>query len=260
MRRILHLSDVHFGPPHRAELSESVLTLVRERQPDLVVLSGDLTQRAKARQFQEARRFVDRLGVPALTVPGNHDVPMYRWAFLARVFAPFAAYRRHFSAELEPIFEDDELLVVGINTAFNWTIRDGRIKPEQLRRACARLEAAPAEKFKIVVAHHNLIQPPAFGGYKAIPNAGKIVPALAKAGARLILSGHTHVTLRAESHDWFPGDQPSMTLLHSGTTTSDRYRKHGPKENTCFWVEVTEGEAKPSLLLWAGKWVEEAHP
>src|SRR4030095_10141040 len=78
VRHLLHISDVHFGPPHRPELAEKGLAFVEEHRPAAVVLSGDLTQRAKPKQFQEARRFVDRLPAPTLVVPGNHDVPLYR--------------------------------------------------------------------------------------------------------------------------------------------------------------------------------------
>ena len=104
------------------------MAFVERQRPDLVVVSGDLTQRAKPEQFRQARAFVDRieaLGVPTLTVPGNHDVPLYRvWE---RIFNPFGCYRKYFSPELEPVYRDDELLVVGINTAFGWTLKDGRI-------------------------------------------------------------------------------------------------------------------------------------
>ena len=125
MRQILHISDVHFGPYHQPEVAAGVLDLIERRRPDLVAVSGDLTQRAKPYQFVEAREFVDRIPVPTIAVPGNHDVPMYR--FWERLLAPYGAYRKHFAQELEPVVRDDEMLVVGVNTAHNWTIKDGRI-------------------------------------------------------------------------------------------------------------------------------------
>src|ERR1700728_3239791 len=111
-RTLLHCSDVHFGPKHLPAVTAGLLALIEARRPDLVVVSGDLTQRAKPAQFRAAREFVDRIPVLTLVVPGNHDVPMYRGLFLERIFAPFQAYRRCFSADLEPILRDDEMLVV----------------------------------------------------------------------------------------------------------------------------------------------------
>jgi predicted phosphodiesterase len=125
VRTIFHISDVHFGPPHLPRVSDGVVELVEERRPDVVVLSGDLTQRAKPEQFRQARRFVDRMPVPTLVVPGNHDVPLYR--FWERIFDPLGSYRRHFSEELEPILRDERMILVGINTAHGWTLKEGRI-------------------------------------------------------------------------------------------------------------------------------------
>ena len=139
MRRILHISDVHFGPPHLPEVAAGVLRLVASRQPDFVALSGDLTQRAKPHQFRDARSWVDRIEAPTVTVPGNHDVPMYR--FWERFLRPYGAYRRNFAADLEPVYRDDELLAVGINTAYGWTFTGGRIRLSRLLEVCELIDA-----------------------------------------------------------------------------------------------------------------------
>ena len=125
LRALLHISDVHFGPKHLDDRAAAVLALVRDRRPDYVVISGDLTQRAKPHQFAAAKRFVETIPCPTIAVPGNHDVPLYR--FWERAFSPFGAWRRHFSAELEPHVVDDEVCIVGVNTAFNRTLTGGRI-------------------------------------------------------------------------------------------------------------------------------------
>lgn len=256
MRTLLHLSDVHFGPPHRPELAAGLLALIRERRPDLVVLSGDLTQRAKPAQFRAARAFVDAIPVPTLAVPGNHDVPMYRWGFLQRLAVPYTAYRRHFSPDMEPTFEDEELSVFGLNTAFNWTIRDGRITPAQLARTVARLAGAPPGRLKIVVLHHNLIQPPEFGGYRAIRGGGEILQRFAAAGCSLVLSGHTHVPLVATTREFFPAVEPPITLATCGTSTSGRYRKHGPVVNNAYWIRCAAGGFELEELVWReGRWL-----
>lgn len=248
MRTILHISDVHFGPPHLPELSRAVLALAGERRPSLVVLSGDLTQRAKPAQFHAARVFVDAMPVPTLVVPGNHDVPMYRvWE---RVLRPFGAYRRHFAAELEPVYRDDELLVVGVNTAFNWTVKDGRIPLRRLREAGELLAAAPDSVCKIVVAHHHLIPPPNFGNQRVLANAYEAIDVFSQAGVDLILSGHQHQTYIGNSEEFYPKGRPPVVILHSGTTTSSRGRAGEREKNSCNWIAITPEMLAVSALRW----------
>lgn len=251
MRQIFHISDVHFGPPHLPEVARGVIDLVAERRPDLVVLSGDLTQRAKPVQFQEARAFVDaieELGVPTVVIPGNHDVPLYRvWE---RVFAPFGAYREHFSQELEPVWEDDELFVLGVNTAFNWTLKDGRITMRRLIELAEILDAVPEGKLKVVTAHHHMIPPPNFGTQRVLANAFEAIDLFSRAGVDLILSGHLHQAYIGNSENFYPLGRPPVVILHSGTTTSNRGRKSEKEKNTCNWIVVAGEALTVSHLRW----------
>lgn len=254
MRTLLHISDVHFGPPHLPRVSAGVLELISERRPDLVILSGDLTQRAKPGQFREAREFVDRIEripVPTLVVPGNHDVPMYRvWE---RVFAPFGAYRRYFGPELEPVYRDDELLVVGINTAFNWTIKDGRITLKRLLEVGELFEQTPERIFKVAVAHHHLIPPPNFGTQRVLGNAYEAIDLFSQVGVDLILSGHLHQAYIGNSEEFYPKGRPPVVILHSGTTTSNRGRGGEREKNTCNWIAVDDRSMVVSHLRWHGE-------
>lgn len=248
VRQILHVSDVHFGPPHLPEVSAGVLTFIAERRPDLVVVSGDLTQRAKPEQFRQARRWVDRIPVPTVVVPGNHDVPMYRvWE---RIFAPYGAYRRHFSDEMEPVFQDEELLVVGINTAYNWTIKDGRITPARLLEVGKLLEQAPDHLLKVVVAHHHLIPPPNFGTQRVLANAYEAIDLFSTVGVDLILSGHQHQTYVGNSEEFYPKGRPPVVILHSGTTTSSRGRGGERDKNTCNLVRIDASSLLVSHYRW----------
>lgn len=225
-----------------------MLELIARRAPDLVVISGDLTQRAKPGQFREARAFVDRIAVPTLTVPGNHDVPMYRiWE---RVLAPYGAYRRYFARDLEPIFEDRELLVVGVNTAFNWTTKHGRIEHRRLREVEHRLAAAPAGVTRIVVAHHELIPAPRWGSRKVLRNARRSVEVFARAGVELVLSGHLHQAWVGNSESYYPSGRPPVLLLHAGTTTSARGRGIERRRNSCNWVVVDDRGFEITHLGW----------
>ena len=248
MRRILHISDVHFGPPHLADVAEGVLRLVEDRRPDLVALSGDLTQRAKPHQFEEARRWVERIPAPTLTVPGNHDVPLYRvWE---RFLRPYGAYRRHFAAELEPVYRDDELLAVGVNTAYGWTFTGGRIRLARLLEICELVEAAPKELFKVVIAHHHLIPPPNFGSQRVLINAWEAVDLFSEVGVDLVLSGHHHQTYIGSSEEFYPRGRAPVVILHSGTTTSSRGRGGERDKNSCNWIEVEAASMRVSHLRW----------
>src|ERR1051325_6543666 len=131
MRTLAHLSDLHFG---RIDYSiiEPLVATVREIKPDVVVISGDLTQRARSQQFIEARKFLDSLPQPQIVVPGNHDVPLYN--VFARFFQPLDKYRRYICTDTEPVYRDSEIVIVGLNTARSLTFKNGRINEDQVER------------------------------------------------------------------------------------------------------------------------------
>ena len=224
-------------------MSQGVLDLIERNRPDLVVVSGDLTQRARPEQFRQARQFVDSMidmKVPTLTVPGNHDVPLYRvWE---RIFNPFGCYKKYFSEELEPVYRDDDMLVVGINTAHGWTIKDGRIRLRRLLEVEKLLRATPETVFKVVVAHHHMIPPPNFGTQRVLANAYEAIDLFSSAGVDLILSGHLHQAYIGNSEEFYPKGRPPVVILHSGTTTSNRGRGGERERNTCNWIQF-DGES-----------------
>jgi 3',5'-cyclic AMP phosphodiesterase CpdA len=225
-----------------------LLELIDSRRPDLVVISGDLTQRAKPEQFRQARRFVDRIPVPSLVVPGNHDVPMYRvWE---RVFDPFGAYRKHFSRELDPVYRDQEMLVAGINTAFNWTIKGGRLASRRLRQVGELLADAPPGLLKVVVPHHDLVPPPSFASGRVLAHARRAIELFSAAGVDLVLSGHQHQAYIATSEELYPQGRPPVLILHSGTTTSSRGRGAERHLNSCNWIEAGPRLLAVSHLVW----------
>jgi 3',5'-cyclic AMP phosphodiesterase CpdA len=247
---LIHCSDVHFGRPHLPRVAEGLLGLIESQRPDLVVISGDLTQRAKPEQFRQARQFVDRIPAPTLVVPGNHDVPMYRSLFLERVFRPFGAYRSHFSRELEPVYRDRQMLVIGINTAFNWTIKGGRITPRRLREVGELLAASPPGQFRVVVPHHDLVPPPNRSRGRVAGNARRAMELFSAAGVDLVLSGHQHQTYLATSEEFYPQGRPPVIVLHSGTTTSSRGRGGERRQNTCNRVELDDRSLIVSHFGW----------
>jgi 3',5'-cyclic AMP phosphodiesterase CpdA len=232
-------------------VSQGVLDLIERNRPDLVVVSGDLTQRARPEQFLQARQFVDSMiamKVPTLTVPGNHDVPLYRvWE---RIFNPFGCYKKYFSPELEPVYRDDDMLVVGINTAHGWTIKDGRIRLRRLLEVEKLLRATPETVFKVVVAHHHMIPPPNFGTQRVLANAYEAIDLFSSAGVDLILSGHLHQAYIGNSEEFYPKGRPPVVILHSGTTTSNRGRGGERERNTCNWIQFDRESMVVSHYRW----------
>jgi 3',5'-cyclic AMP phosphodiesterase CpdA len=182
--------------------------------PDLTVISGDFTQRARRAQFQDARAFLETLPSPRLVVPGNHDVPLYNVA--ARFLAPLAGYRRHITADLAPTFADTEMLVFGINTTRSLTIKGGRIRQADVRRLRDALRHAGNAVVKIIVAHHPF-EPSAKGG--------DAVDALTQAGADVFLTGHLHVSYTGHTAHRYQRGGRSAIAVEAGTATSTRMRE-----------------------------------
>jgi len=225
-----------------------VLALAAGRRPDLVVVSGDLTLRAKPAQFRMARAFVGELEriAPVLAVPGNHDVPLYRvWE---RLLAPFGAWRRHFDRELEPVFRDAEMLVAGVNTAQPFAVKGGRIRRRRLEEVGVLLAAAPAALFRIVVAHHHLVRPP---GVDCEHPAWRASEAIARWGhdkVDLVLSGHLHQTLELR-----PIGDDGFLALHTGSTCSSRGRGPEAGRNSLHWVEIGSGSYRVERHFWSNR-------
>ncbi len=247
MRRLLHISDVHFGPKHLPEVAAGVESLVAERKPDLVILSGDLTQRAKPRQFRAARAYVDRLRrtAPVLAVPGNHDVPLYR--FWERLLVPFGAYRRHFDRELEPVHRDPELVAVGLNSAHGWGVKGGRIRRTSVVAAAQAFATAPPGAFRLAVLHHHLMRPPGVDCEHPSWGARRALDALTAAGVELVLSGHLHQTLALAPL----GGSAALRQLLCGTTTSSRGRGPERRRNSLQWIDVEAESWSLESLFWS---------
>ena len=268
MRTILHVSDIHFGPPHLPDVSDGVIALARERKPDLVVISGDLTIRAKPEQFADARSFVDQIeaesGAKSVAVPGNHDVPLYRvWE---RLFDPYGAYRRHFSPDLEPEWEDDAMAVLCINSAHGWTDKNGRIPGRRLAEIDHRLGQVPAHKAKIIVVHHELAPAPRFDSLRVLDGAPEAVDVFVRHGVELVLSGHLHQGFAASSEAYYPSGRAPTLFLHAGTTTSSRGRGSEVRRNSCNWIEIDDHAVQYAHLGWHAEnqhfvtWSEHRYP
>lgn len=231
MRRILHLSDLHFGRT-RPDLLEPLLDLARRLAPDLVAVSGDLTQRARRGQFVEAAKFLKRIEAPWLAVPGNHDISLDN--VLVRLLDPWGRYRGLIHDDLSPRWEDEALSVVGLNTVNRYAHQTGRIGRRQLRVIAQAAQDTP-HKTLVVVMHHPPEHPEG-STKRPMRHAGRGVEALAQAGADIVLSGHLH-----NAHVAPLTAAPGILLVQAGTGLSTRLRS---EPNTVNLLEIEPGHVR----------------
>ena len=229
MTVLLQISDPHFGT-EQAPVVEALVALARQQRPDLLVLSGDITQRARPAQFQAARAFMDRLGAPVLAVPGNHDLPLFDlWTRLRR---PYARYIAAFGADLEPLHRSPDLLVVCVNTTRAWHHKHGEVSGLQVDRVARTLAGATAEQLRVVVVH----QPVAVTCAEDVPNRlrghAAALQRWSAAGADLVMGGHIHLPYVMV----LPGLARPMWAVQAGTAVSSRVRKGVPNSvNLLRW-------------------------
>jgi 3',5'-cyclic AMP phosphodiesterase CpdA len=221
MRTIVHLSDLHFGRVNQAILP-GLRAFLQQVNPDLVAVSGDLTQRAKTAEFHAARAFLDSIPFPQIVVPGNHDVPLYN------VFARFARglkrYRRFITDDLAPFFADEQLAVAGVNTARSLTFKSGRINPEQVAQVRAQFRGLSGDHTKVVVTHHPFDLPAGAEDGKVVGRAQEAMEALSECGVDLLLAGHFHIAEAGSTTRRFRIPGYSALIVSCGTTTSTRGR------------------------------------
>ena len=220
MRTLLHFSDLHFGRVDDS-LVQPLVTAARALKPDLVVVSGDFTQRARRRQYRAARRFLAQLPEPRLVVPGNHDIPL--WNVLRRFASPLGRYRHYISRDLAPFYRDDQIAVLGINTARSLTSEYGRINQHQIAHAREVFAGVGPEIVKVVVTHHPFDLPPGSHN-RLVGRAAMAMRGLAAAGVDLLLAGHLHLQHTALTAQRYHIEGHSALVVQAGTTISTRGR------------------------------------
>ncbi len=208
MRTLVHLSDLHFDRVD-GDVVDALAEAVIAAQPDLVAVSGDLTQRARSGQFRNARAFLDRLPRPQIVVPGNHDLPLYN--LFARACTPRRGFRRHITADLRPRHDDAELLVLGVDTTHALSDQ-GKIRERDIARVLKLVTDAGERAVTVVVCHHPVT---------------RTVEALARGGVDVFLTGHLHVSSTAHTAQRFGGSDFSAIVVEGGTATSTRFRGEG---------------------------------
>jgi 3',5'-cyclic AMP phosphodiesterase CpdA len=231
---VLQISDLHFGPPYVPRVGEALLRVAPTLRPDIIVVSGDLTQRAKPQQFADAREFLQQLpDVPRIVVPGNHDVPLYRVA--ERLLDPHRYYRQFISDQIDHCHRSPRAVIVALDsTAPRQSISNGRIHMGQLEYCARVFRDAPAEAARIVVAHHHFAPAPDFERDSAMPGAKRAINRFVELGVDVILGGHLHRAYIGNSLDIYPGTHRDrgIIIVQCGTSTSRRGRGREREKNT----------------------------
>lgn len=245
---VMHISDLHAGPPFNQALAVQVAQQAHDLRPDLLVVSGDLVQRADFRdQWRAIKAYLATLPSPQLVVPGNHDVPLYNG--LARLLFPLSYYRWQISSNLNPVFERPGLLVVGGNTAYGATVDGGRLSEQQMQAMERAFARAPEGTCKVAVLHHHVVNPPGCEGRRKIANADEAVQLLDRCGVDLLLCGHVHVSYVGTTLDVVPTLQKGTIICQSGTTTSRRGKLRERGKNSYNLIEIDDAAIRISQHL-----------
>lgn len=248
MTILMQISDPHFGT-EQASVVEALVALARMQQPELVVISGDITQRARPAQFIAARAFADRLGTRVLAVPGNHDIPLFD--IYTRLLRPYARYSAAFGANLEPVYRSPDLLVIGVNTTRVWRHKAGEISLEQVERVADILQGATPLQLRAVVVHQPIAVIRDDDLDSLLHGHQAAVSRWAEAGADLIMGGHIHRPYVALLKNLV---RP-MWVVQAGTAISTRTHPGVPNSvNLLRW-----GQDSPNGSCHIDQWDYDCH-
>jgi len=252
MRTLAHISDLHFGRDDPAVV-EGLCRDLLSHCPDLLVASGDFTQRGRRRQYARAAAFLSRLPFAKIVVPGNHDIPLFDLP--RRFFYPLTRYQQYVSADLRPFYRDDQIAVLGINTArpftFTWNgfWKDGRISPRQLEDIQRIVCSLPARLFKVVVTHHPFIPPPRLRLHGVVLGARRALGMLQKCGVDMLLAGHLHMGYSGDVRTHFEAIDRSIISVQAGTAVSTRRRR---EPNAYNLIAIDTDQVRITVRTWAG--------
>ena len=246
MTLVAHVSDLHFGAED-PDICEALVEALHAAAPEAVVVSGDLTQRARTEQFRAAAAFLRRLPAPQLVVPGNHDVPARN--LLARFLSPLDAYRREICDDLAPELRLGEVTILGLNTTRSNVIKGGRINEHQMRLIRERFAAAPAA-LHMLVTHHPFGPLPPGRGHVPGGRERRALRAAAQAGVEVVLAGHLHHAFAADASSRHPEIDNAVLTIQAGCAVSHR-RRDTP--NAFNLIHATPGRVAVEVREWTSR-------
>jgi len=257
MRILVHLSDIHFGRVDEA-IIRPLIQSINDARPDVVAISGDLTQRARVHEFREARAFLDALPRPQVVVPGNHDIPLHN--VFSRFARPLDKYRRYITDDLRPFYADEEIAVLGVSTARSLTIKGGRINKTQVAWLREKLCALPPDVIKLVVTHHPFDLPEGYGERDLVERGQMAIEALAECGTDVFLAGHLHISHTGHTATRYKAGGRSSLVVQAGTAASTRGRGESNSFNVirldCANIVIERFVWQPAQAVFVGSATE----
>lgn len=238
MPLIAHISDLHF-PYTPQPLLDALRRALRDANPALVAISGDLTQRARKAQFAQARQFLKSLPHPTLVIPGNHDVPLYD--LFRRFFQKSARFHEYICADPTPIYQDRSLCVVGVDSTRAFTLdpygfwKNGSLSDAQLQLMKEKFKLAEAGALKVLVMHHPLVNPWDAGSRDTVRGRMRIINTLEEIGVEVVLSGHLHMAYKDHAPIFAIAREHKILCIQAGTATSTRLRHEANAFNLLDW-------------------------
>ncbi len=252
MKKIVHISDLHFGTVEK-KIAVAVINDINAIEPDLLVVSGDLTQRARKSQFRQAKEFLTKFECDKIIIPGNHDIPLFN--IFARFLRALTNYKTIITRELFPFYKDETMAVLGINTARSLTWKSGRISEEQIEVLREKLCTIKNSVFKVIVTHHPFIPPPGDLGIKLVGRSAKALNIIDECSVDLLLAGHLHQGYNGDVSPFYPSQHSSIISVQAGTAISNRTRE---EPNAFNLIQADKTHIIISVREWNGNIFEPA--
>ena len=250
MKKLVHISDLHFGTEDK-NIAEDLIKDINNLSPNLVVVSGDLTQRARTNQYKAARQYLDKINFEKIIIPGNHDIPLFD--LVTRFIFPLKRYKKFITDDMSPVYKDNEMAVMGINSARSLTWKNGRISVEQIKEIENKLCEVENSLFKIIVTHHPFIPPPGDPGIDLVGRSAKALVVIDECKIDLLLAGHIHHGYSGDVRPFYPKYKRSVISVQAGTAISNRIRE---EPNAFNFISIKKDSFKVEIRIGNGKTFE----